>query len=302
LLLNNAGFEIQDLSGFFARIPSRKVSTAMKTNRILLAEDKDDVRVAYQEGLENRGFAVVPAASVTEALRLISTENFDVLLSDLYLPDASDGFTVVNAMRHAQPSAVTLVLSNYPVLQAAMTAILLQADQVLVKPIGFGEIADIIQKKLSNPSTHTAVNKERAAAILERDLQLTIQNWMSRVEHTEELTAIPLTYQDRMGHLPLLLNDLVGRLRLPPDARTRISRAAREHGILRRAQGYTVPMVVEESRILQVSIFNTLQNNLGSVDFGTVLLDVMTIADEVDSQLKQAMLGFMETAAAKAAR
>ncbi len=60
-------------------------------------------------------------------------------------------------------------------------------------------------------------------------------------------------------------------------------------------------MLVEESRILQVSIFNTLQNNLGSIDFGTVLLDVMTIADEVDSQLKQAMLGFMETAAAMSA-
>jgi hypothetical protein len=60
-------------------------------------------------------------------------------------------------------------------------------------------------------------------------------------------------------------------------------------------------MVVEESRIFQVCIFNTLQNNLGSVDFSTVLLDVMTIADEVDSQLKQAMLGFMESLAAKAA-
>lgn len=273
----------------------------MKRNRILLAEDKADVRVAFQEGLESCGFAVAPAASVSEALRLIATENFDVLLSDLYMPDASDGFTVVNAMRHAQPNAVTLVLSNYPVLQAAMTAILLQADQVLVKPIGFGEIAEIIQKKLSNPSVPTALNKERVAAILERDLQLTIQNWMSRVDHTDELTVISLTYQDRTGHLPLLLSDLVCRLRLPPDAKSPISRAAREHGILRRKQGYTVPMVVEESRILQVSIFNTLQNNLGRVDFGTVLLDVMTIADEVDSQLKQAMLGFLENASAKSA-
>jgi hypothetical protein len=52
-------------------------------------------------------------------------------------------------------------------------------------------------------------------------------------------------------------------------------------------------MVVEESRILQVCLFNTLQNNLGYVDFDNVLLDVMTIADEVDSQLKQAVLGFL---------
>jgi DNA-binding response OmpR family regulator len=274
----------------------------MDKYKILLAGDKADVRVAFQDGLESHGFAVAAAGSVSEVLRLIATENFDVLLCNLYMPDASDGFTVVNAMRHAQPNAVTLVLSNYPVLQAAMTAILLQADQVLLQPIAFGEVAAIIQKKLASPSAHTAVSKERVAAILERDLQLTIQNWMARVEHTDELTAISLTYQDRTGHLPLLLSDLICRLRLAPDAQSPISRAAREHGILRRKQGYTVPMVVEESRILQVSIFNTLQNNLGRVDFGTVLLDVMTIADEVDSQLKQAMLGFMETAVASSAR
>ncbi|MGA2097020.1 MAG: response regulator [Candidatus Acidiferrum sp.] len=271
----------------------------MKKTKILLAEDKDDIRIAFQEGLEGQGFAVAPAGSVSEALGLIATEPFDVLLSDLYMPDASDGFTVVNAMRHTQPKAVTLVLSNYPVLQAAMTAILLQADQVLLNPIAFGEVAAIIQKKLSSPTAHTTVSKERVAAILERDLQETIQNWMCRVERTDELTAVPLTYQDRTGHLPLLLGDLICRLRLPVDAQSPISRAARDHGILRRRQGYSVPMIVEESRILQVSIFNTLQNNLGSVDFGTVLLDVMTIADEVDSQLKQAMLGFLETAVAK---
>jgi hypothetical protein len=37
-----------------------------------------------------------------------------------------------------------------------------------------------------------------------------------------------------------------------------------------------------------------LQNNLASVNFSQVLLDVMTIADEVDSQLKQAMFSFVE--------
>jgi len=273
----------------------------MKKPRILLVDDNDDIRAVFQEGLEGYAYEVAPAASVIEALRLISTVPFDVLLSELHMPEASDGFTVVNAMRHTQPNAATLLLSSYPVRQAAMTALLLQADQVLVKPIGVAEISEIIQKKLSDPSAHTPVSKERVAAILERDLDVTIQNWMSRVVRTEELNAISLTYQERTGHLPQLLGDLVRRLRLASDAKAPISRAAHEHGILRRKQGYTVPMVVEESRILQVTIFNTLQNNLGSVDFGTVLLDVMTIADEVDSQLKQAMLGFMETAAAKSA-
>jgi DNA-binding response OmpR family regulator len=274
--------------------------TPVKKNRILLADDNDDIRTVFQQGLESRGFEVVPAATVNEALSLISTENFDVLLTDLHMPDAGDGFTVVSAMRHTHPHAVTLVLSGYPALQEAMTAILLEADEILVKPVGLSEIAEIIREKLSNPSARMTMNKERVAVILKRDVDPIIQNWMSRVERNEELTAISLSCQERTGHLPLLLGDLVRRLRLAPNAKVPISGAARDHGILRRKQGYVVSMVVEESRILQVSIFNTLQNNLGTVDFSTVLLDVMVIADEVDSQLKQAVLGFTEPLAAKA--
>jgi len=51
--------------------------------------------------------------------------------------------------------------------------------------------------------------------------------------------------------------------------------------------------------MLQVSVFATLQNNLRFVDFSRVLLDVMTIADEVDSQLKQAMLSYVSTTSAR---
>jgi hypothetical protein len=154
-------------------------------------------------------------------------------------------------------------------------------------------IGKIIKEKLSNPSARSSKVKESVSAILDRDAETTIQHWLSRVERNEELAALPLSFTERTGHLPRLMRDLVSRLRLPPNSQLFVSDAAQEHGILRRNQGYTVPMLVEESRILQVSIFNTLQNNLGTVDFSTVLLDVMTIADEVDSQLKQTMLGYM---------
>jgi hypothetical protein len=60
-------------------------------------------------------------------------------------------------------------------------------------------------------------------------------------------------------------------------------------------------MIVEESRILQVSIFDTLQTNLNVVDFSLLLTDVMTIADEVDSQLKQAIVSFTEAKEHRAA-
>jgi YesN/AraC family two-component response regulator len=209
------------------------------------------------------------------------------------MPHAGDGFTVVSAMRHTHPQAVTLVLSGYPALEEAMSAILLQADEVLVKPIDIGILRDVIKKKLAEPGARQSLTTQSVASILERELGATIGHWLGLVETDDELTCIHLNVKDRTGHLPKLLHDVIVRLRLPPSGKAPLSMAARHHGTLRLEQGYTVAMVVEESRLLQMSIFNTLHNNIRSVDFSKVLLDVITIADEVDSQLKQAMLGYV---------
>ncbi len=262
--------------------------------RILLADDDAAVRNMLKVALECDGFEVVGVENVSQALHRIATEKFDVLLSDLHMPQAGDGFTVVSAMRHTHPNAVTLVLSGYPALDEAMAAIRLQADEVLVKPFEIASLREVIREKLANPVARVPVPAESVAAILERDLDLTVRDWKAMAEQDKDLTCIPLSFQDRTGHLPNLLAELIYRLRLPASTKANVSTAARQHGTLRRQQGYTAAMMVEESRILQVSIFKTLQNNLPRVDFSNVLLDVMTIADEVDSQLKQAILSYFD--------
>src|SRR6202167_1049303 len=138
-----------------------------------------------------------------------------------------------------------------------------------------------------------AVIVESVADILERDLDIVIQEWLARVDKEPDLTAIPLSFEDRAGHLPQLLRDVIVRLRLDDETKAEISKAAAHHGDLRRKQGYTVAMAVEESRLLQVSIFSTLHRNVKRIDFNTLLPHIVTIADEVDAQLKQQMLRFM---------
>lgn len=265
-------------------------------------DDNDMVRTTLRAVLESNQFHVTPAANVGEALHLIDNEPFDVLLCDLHMPGAGDGFTVVSAMRHVNPQAVTLVFTGYPALQQAMDAILLQADEILVKPMAIEALVKLIRERLEKRGTKKLTNIERVAAILERDSQATIDNWLERVEREDELTAISIDKDERMGHLPKLLQELVQRLRVPRSLGTKaVSNAAVLHGIVRFAQGYNIPMIIEESRILQVSIFQTLQNNLTTVDFSLLLIDVMTIADEVDSQLKQTIISFgKETHAAAA--
>ena len=137
-----------------------------------------------------------------------------------------------------------------------------------------------------------------------RRSEATINDWFDRVERENELTCVPMSKEQRTGHLPKLLQELVHRLQVPRKLGTKqVSEGAVAHGKIRQSQGYSFPMIVEESRILQVSIFHTLRSNLSTVDFSLLLTDVMTIADECDSQLKQALVSFMgqQDAAASAA-
>ncbi len=275
----------------------------MTNPRILLVDDNDAVRTSLTQVLELNDFEVVAAASVKEALGCISAQTFDVLLCDLHMPGRGDGFTVVSAMRHSYPQAVTLVFSGYPELKQAMSAILLQADEVLVKPLDPPKLVELIREKLLHRTIDVQRATESVATILEHDCSTTIEDWLARVDCHQNLACIPLTYEQRTGHLPHLFGELVVRLRQPQDldGKHLISQAAAEHGKLRYRQGYTADMMVEESRMLQVSIFQTLQNNLQRVDFSLLLVDVMTIADEVDWQLAQAIRSYTEQVAEDAA-
>src|SRR6202163_1570008 len=147
--------------------------------------------------------------------------------------------------------------------------------------------------------THARHNGTRSgttqsvADILERELENVIHDWMTLVEKQEDLMSIALSYEDRTGHLPALLREVIVRLRLSAGTKASISVAASHHGDLRRKQGYSVAMVVEESRFLQVCLFTTLHKNTSRLECNKLLPDVVTIADEVDAQLKQQMLRYM---------
>ena len=57
-------------------------------------------------------------------------------------------------------------------------------------------------------------------------------------------------------------------------------------------------MLVDESRILEVTTFGTMQRHQGELDRSQVLLDVVIVADEADRQLEETVVGFMEARAA----
>jgi YesN/AraC family two-component response regulator len=275
------------------------------SHRVLLVDDDEVIRTMMTLTLVHKGFEVVATANVTEALRLITTASFDVLITDLHMPNPSDGFAVITAMRHIQPKALTLLVSGYPDVKSAMDAILLEADEIIVKPFETKTLADLVHTKLLSRKSTISTPKERVAGILQRCTGEIVEGWLAKVKKNKELSRVALSDQERKGYLPKLIEDLILRLRAPnipgEESDSICSTAAVAHGQMRKLQGYTPAMLVHDSRILQVILFGTLQKNLSVLDFSLLLPDVMTIADEADSQLTQAMESYMGVAQKPAA-
>ncbi len=223
-----------------------------------------------------------------------------MLLTDLHMPNPGDGFTVITAMRHCQPEALTLLMSGYPDVQTAMSTILLEADKIVVKPFDGRNFAEFVRIALLDQRPAPCLRKEKVAVVLQRSVAIIAAAWLLRSKQVDALNSLHLPDEQRMGHLPKLVEDLAFRLSLSTSMireNAQDSPSAAAHGEVRFLQGYTPAMLVQESRILQVTIFETLQNNRDFLDFSLLLPDVMTIADEVDSQLTQSMNGFMKAMA-----
>jgi hypothetical protein len=163
-----------------------------------------------------------------------------------------------------------------------------------------GDIKEHVIKNGTHSKNGTsAKGGDSVAAILESEAESITKEWLGRINADENLCAVVLDDKTRSSHLGQLFKDLVHRLRnpLPLGTKGEHSKSAHQHGLTRREQGYSAAMLVEESRILQISIFDTLHKNDERVDFKVLLPDIMIIADEVDLQLAQAMTSYIGEAA-----
>lgn len=261
--------------------------------RVLIVDDDEAILQNLTAILGHNGFDVTSARNVNQALALIGSNTFDVLVSDLHMPHPGDGLTVVSAMRHSNPRAVTLILSAYPEMKQATAAIVRQADAVLVKPLPAQDLVKYIRDHLKALPSPAYVS-QTVADILEHASQSIMEDWLEYLHAHPGLAAASLDDNERTAHLPQLFRDIIVRLRspLPLDGHAVVSQSAAQLGTLRRSQGYSAKMLAEESRLLQISIFNALQDNLARMDFSVLLVGVMTVADEIASQLSQQLASY----------
>src|SRR5580692_8426138 len=156
-----------------------------RVQRVLLVDDDDVVLGTMRALLEKNGFEVVAVGGVAEALKCIAIQTFQVLITDLHMPNAGDGFTVVSAMRHSQPAALTMLLSAIPDVKSAMEAIILEADEIVVKPVEVKQLAELVRERLLIQRSPPPP-KQSVSVILERCSEIVVRNWLARAKQAPE--------------------------------------------------------------------------------------------------------------------
>lgn len=120
----------------------------MRRTRILFVDDEPNIRLTLPQILEQHGFEVKAAGSVSEAVEQIKAWRFDALISDLNVEESGDGFRVVKAMRESQPHCITLILTGYPGFETAVDALRLSVDDYVVKPVEVETLIGFLREKL----------------------------------------------------------------------------------------------------------------------------------------------------------
>src|SRR5215469_1279319 len=251
--------------------------------RILFVDDEATIRMTLGEILRTQGYEVTTVATVREALAQITSNPFEVLIADLNIGQPGDGFTVVSAMRRTQPDCATFILTGYPALETALQAIRSQVDDYLIKPTDVEALVRAIESRGQRKRVIQLPPKRIAMLIRENTAEISTK-YLTAVKSHAELSQIRVSDQEWLDHLPGVLSDLVEMLESPPtESSERTMQSASQHGRVRRDQGYSVPMMIQEARIVSDVVFEIIQRNLMALDLSRLIADVRCMNDSLQA-------------------
>ncbi|MGH9521236.1 MAG: response regulator [Terriglobales bacterium] len=272
----------------------KRTSPVRPRTRILFVDDEPGIRLTLPAILEQHGFDVTSVERVSDALRIIGTQEFDALISDLNIGEPGDGFTVVSAMRRTQPRCVNFILTGYPAFETALQAIRSQVDDYLVKPADVRELVDLLENKLSAPRATLRMAAQPLGDFLGQHVDKIMGRALEAMKNHPRLAALRLADSERTDHIPELLDEIIRQLHSAhPDHPSReVSRAGAIHGDVRRRQGYTQEMLVDDTRILDSSIFACVQDHFLHIDLSNLIPDLSRLNDGLEAHLQASLTSF----------
>jgi len=146
---------------------------------ILLVDDDKSILTLLHAALANSGHELVLALGGKEALKIIENRQFDLIISDLQMPEV-DGIHVLNTTKKMYPDTEVLILTAYASIKTAVRAIKSGAFEYLSKPVDIKELRHKVDKALEHRELKMQIEKKQQEIdehheMIERDLQMAEQ-------------------------------------------------------------------------------------------------------------------------------
>lgn len=263
---------------------------------ILFVDDEESIRATLPLVLESFGFKVTSAANTRDAIRLIANHQFDALIADLNIDRQGDGFTIVSAMRSTHPGAGTFILTGYPAFETALEAIRQEVDDYFVKPADVRQIAQAIQDKLHKKPPAPRVEPRRLADLVGQHRDQLVEAWVAEVGTDLSIAVIKLSDSQRKDYAPELLDQAVAVARgsdINAD-----TRGAAAHGEARAKQGFTIPMLLRETRALHKILGLFVQEHLSEIAVNYLVSDMIRIFETIDLLAEESAQSFLQQSSA----
>jgi two-component system response regulator PilR (NtrC family) len=106
---------------------------------ILIAEDEATIRESLAEVLQDEGYAVTAAPDGAAAIAALDQREFDIVISDLRMPQ-SDGLAVLSHARNVAPQTLVLLMTAHATVETAIEALQRGAQDYLLKPLNFDDV------------------------------------------------------------------------------------------------------------------------------------------------------------------
>ncbi|MBZ0157416.1 MAG: response regulator [Alphaproteobacteria bacterium] len=124
----------------------------MNKGKVLIIDDEEIVRISCRRILVPEGYDVETVKSAVEGFALLAGGRFDVVLTDLKMPDI-DGIEVLRRVKKEWPEVEVIVITGYQTINTAVQAIKLGAFDYLEKPFTPDGIVSAIERAMEQRGT-----------------------------------------------------------------------------------------------------------------------------------------------------
>jgi len=136
-----------------------------KNVKIIIVDDDEQIRATMKTILEDNGYVVDLAATGNEAIKMTQETVYNVALLDIRLPDI-EGVELLKRIKDNVPKTRKIMVTGYPTLQNAISALNKNADAYLVKPFDVEKLLNLIKEQLRLQEDEKKFSEQKVAEFI----------------------------------------------------------------------------------------------------------------------------------------